>query len=587
MTDRDAALAAALAAQAPALAAVDAAIAAAGLAIWVGAEPTYTRRESSDPWWLGASDPLDAGAADKRARAAAMAIALARVRPGLVAYAALGRHFPDEHAPRFCYAVDAPAATWHGTTICALAPDDPEIAALVAAPAAGDRPAPGTLTITPDPGVVEVNMAPCPDLATFAAQLAAIDRAAHAAGLAPLRYRYNGDVVDSGGGGQLTLGGPTPAESPFVTHPALLPRLLRYVHNHPSLSYWFLGECAGSASQSPRPDEGVRERYDELPLACAELERLAARGTLDGATLWASLAPLLVDAAGNSHRAELNIEKLWSPHDGGRGQLGLVEWRAFRMPAHPTALCAAAALVRAVAARCALAPYEPAWIDWGAALHDRWALPSELAADLDAVLVDLAQHGLDLAPLARDLHAFRAEAIARVTVHDGLRLSLHRAVEFWPLVGDVASQERATARLVDPSSERLELIVETDPAAPPPMIVVAGRAVEVPANVAGARHLGIRRRQYVPNPGLHPTIGADEPLAIAVGDDAAAVELRWFAWRPEGGPYPGLPTDDADAAARRAERLQVVPIAAPPAAAHRATVAGRTLDVRAWRGEDP
>lgn len=564
---------------AAALAAIDAAIAAAGLTIWIGAEPTYTRRESTDPLWIGVSDGPDAH--DKRTRAAALALAIARAVPGAQAAPVPGRHFPDEPAPRFCYAIALPPGAPLGAAELAL--DDPAVGALVTAPLA-EPPPPGTLTITPDPGVVEINMAPCADLTAFAAQLAAIDRAAALAGLAPLRYRFNGDVVDSGGGGQLTIGGPTPETSPCFTHPALLPRLLRYLHNHPSLSYWFLGECAGSASQSPRPDEGVRERYDELPLACAELERLAARGPIDPAILHATLAPILVDAAGNSHRAELNIEKLWSPLDG-RGRLGLVEWRAFRMPAEPDALCAAAALVRAVTARCAIAPYEPAWIDWGAALHDRWALPSELAADLDAVLADLATHGFDLAPLARALHGYRDGALARVEVHAGLRVALLRAVEFWPLVGDVASQERSTARLVDPSSERLELIVDSDPQTPPPTIVVAGRAVEPPATVAGSRHLGLRRRQFVASPGFHPTLGADEPLTIVVGDDTAAIELRYFAWRPGGGPYPGLPLDAADAAARRAERIQVLPVPAPPTFTARAPLSGRTLDIRAWRGE--
>ena len=568
------------------LAALDAAIAAAGVDVWIGAEPTYTRRESSDPWWLGSSDPPEPGALDKRRRAAAIALALAAGVPGARARAAIGRQYPDEPAPRFCYAVELAGAAWPTAGDAPRPPDDAAIAAIVdAAPAepAGS----GALTVTPDPGVVEVNMAPCATLVEFARQLAAIDRAAAAAGLAPLRYRYNGDVVDSGGGGQLTIGGPTPEASPCFTHPALLPRLLRYLHNHPSLSYWFIGECAGSASQSPRPDEGVRERYDELPLACAELERLATQGALDPATLWATLAPILVDAAGNSHRAELNIEKLWSPFLEGRGRLGLVEWRAFRMPATPDQLCAAAALVRAVTARCAIAPYEPAWIDWGAALHDRWALPSELAADLDAVLADLAAVGLDLAPLARELHGYRDAALAKVEVHPALTVALHRAVEFWPLVGDVASQERATARLVDPSSERLELIVTGESVAAPPVIAVAGRAVDVPATVDGTRHLGIRRRQFVASPGFHPTIAADEPLTIVVGDDVAAVELRCFAWRPGGGPYPGLPLDAADAQARRAERIQILPVPAPPRFPRRASLAGRTLDVRAWRGEDP
>ena len=228
-----------------ALAALDQAIADAGVVAWIGAEPTYTRRESAAPAWLHSADGDGPDHLDKRAAAAAIAVALASGSGGR-AVRARGRQFPDEPAPRFCFAVEAAAITG------AAAPTADAIAALLAAPADAP-PRPDALTVTPDPGVVELNTAPCATLGAFAIQVRAIDRAAAAAGLAPRRYRFNGDEVDSGGGGQLTIGGPTPLASPFVRHPALLPRLLRYLHNHPALSYWFLGECAGSACQSPRP----------------------------------------------------------------------------------------------------------------------------------------------------------------------------------------------------------------------------------------------------------------------------------------------------------------------------------------------
>ncbi|MBK9029873.1 MAG: transglutaminase family protein [Myxococcales bacterium] len=562
-----------------ALAALDQAIADAGVVAWIGAEPTYTRRASADAAWLHSADGDTPGHDDKRRAAAAIAVALATGSGGR-AVRARGRQFPDEPTPRFCFAVEAVAIT------AAAAPTADAIAALLAAPAA-DPPRADALTVTPDPGVVELNTAPCATLRAFAAQVVAIDRAATAAGLAPLRYRFNGDEVDSGGAGQLTIGGPTPLDSPFVRHPALLPRLLRYLHNHPALSYWFLGECAGSASQAPRPDEGVRERADELPLACAELEHLAAQGPVAPALLWQTLAPILVDASGNAHRAELNVEKLWDERAGARGCLGLVEWRAFRMAPTADALIAAAALVRAITARCAIAPYDAPWRDWGTALHQRWALPSELAADLDEVLADLASHGLALDALAPELASFRPPPIAAVAVHAELQIEVRRALEFWPLYGDVASQERAGARTVDPSTERLELTITTAPAAPPPRVVVAGRGVVLPAIAPGAYRVGVRRRQFVPAPGFLPTVPADEPLRVQVGDDAAAIELAIHAWRPGGGPYPGLPTGPADAAARRAERVVVTRHAAPLAWPRRVVTAADTVDVRAWREEGP
>ncbi len=543
---------------------LDEALAAAGLDIWIGAEPTFTRRESNEPWWLWQADPDAPGAEDKRQRAEVVAAEIARrAGPASTSARVPGRLYPDEDAPRFCFRV---------------------------ASAVGDR----ALTVTADPGVVEVNTAPCPDLRTFSAHLRDVWAAATEAGLSSFRWRYNGDEVDSGGGGQLTLGGPSPERSPFLIHPALLPRMIRYLGNHPALSYWFLGECAGSACQAPRADEGTRERWEELRLACAWLEREAAHDRVSPERLWSTLAPLLVDAGGNSHRAELNVEKLWNPHLADRGKLGVIELRAFRMAALPEDMVAAAALMRAVAGRCAIAPYDEPATDWGPELHDRWALPWFLAADLDAVLDDLAEHGLALDAHHDRLRGFRRHTLGKTRVGP-FRIELSRALEFWPLVGDLASQERSTSRLVDASSERLELVADCEGDAPL-TVEIAGHHVVPRVDPDGAWRyhvLGLRRRQYVPSPGLVPGLPADEPLEITVtaGDDA--VRLRWFAWRPDGGAYEGLPADDGEARRRRAERLVVEPFvpertavtAAPPPAA----LSTWTLDVRTLhtRPDDP
>jgi uncharacterized protein (DUF2126 family) len=550
---------------------LDARLAAAGLAITIGAEPTFTRRESVEPWWLWQADPDVAGADDKLIRAAAIAATLARLIPGATVQRVIGRQYPDEDRPRFCFGVSAPRAALGGHHAVALldtaadARELPEVAGLVAAaPAPMPNLAPDEtwLTVTSDPGVVEINTAPCADLSDFADHLADVWTAAGRAGLSSARWRFNGDETDSGGGGQLTLGGPTPETSPFFLHPALLPRLVRYAGNHPCLSYWFLGECAGSASQSPRADEGVRERWEELRLACTWLEHEAARRRATPEVLWSTLAPLLVDASANSHRAELNVEKLWNPHLPGRGQLGLVELRAFRMAREPEDMVAAAALVRAVAARCALAPYDAPMIDWGAELHDRWALPWFLGEDLAEVLEDLDAHGLSVDHHRARLLRFRPPPLARAPLGRAL-VSLSRAVEFWPLVGDVASQERATARLVDASSERLELVIACEGDDPGIAVTAGGHAVAPRVIEAGGwRHhvLGLRRRQYLPAPGLLPTLPADEPLAITVRAGDLQLALAWHAWRPGSGMYDGLPGDTLDAEARRAERLIVRPL---------------------------
>jgi uncharacterized protein (DUF2126 family) len=326
----------------------DALLARRGVDIWVGAEPTFTRADSLDPAWTNA-----ALGDDKLERAHAIAARIAEAYPGASTSRVMGRLFPDETQPRFAFGVrwrddgtgDAARATLH---------DPPE-------PPPEDLDGDRWLTVTPDPGVVEVNLAPCATSLELVTQARRVWAAAQQAGLSPVRHRYNGAIADSGGGGQLTIGGARPDASPFIRYPHVLPALIRYVNNHPSLSYWFASECAGSASQGPRPDEGVRERWDELEIALGWLEARADRGELSPEILWHALGPLLVDAAGNSHRAELNVEKLWNPHlpvHGTRhGKMGVVELRAFKMPERPTMLAAAAVLMRSLVARLGVSDY--------------------------------------------------------------------------------------------------------------------------------------------------------------------------------------------------------------------------------------
>jgi uncharacterized protein (DUF2126 family) len=396
-----------------------------------------------------------------------------------------------------------------------------------------------------------------------------------------VRWRYNGQATDSGGGGQLTLGGPTPAQSPFFAFPLLLPRLVRYLAHHPALSYAFAPDCVGSAGQGPRPDEGVRERYEELEVA---LDRLEA-GAPGPEQLWGALAPLLVDASGNSHRAELNVEKLWNPWTGARGRLGLVELRALRMPPDPATMTATAALFRAVAARCALAPFPLPLPDHGAALHDRLALPALLGEDLRAVLDDLDAHGLGLAsPLREPLLARRPE-VCRVGLGDA-ELALTPAPEFWPLVGDVASQERQAARLVDASSARLEAVVTAPPGAAAGQLSALGWEVPLRPLPCGRRHLGaLRYRAFAPRPGLHPDLAPHDPLRLSWSRGGEAVEIALHGWRPGGGAYPGLPADAGEAERRRRERVVIRPAA--PVPARPASSDRFTLDVRRLTGADP
>ena len=511
--------------------------------IWVGAEPTFTRPDSTAPAWTSAPE-----GDDKLERAYALARALADQLPGARVVRVTGRQFPDEPAPRFAFGV-----RWSDSRLGEAEVDVDETPVAPPSELAGDH----WLTVTPDPGVVEVNMAPCRDARAFARQAHQIWQAAEAAGLSAVRHRYNGDFADSGGGGQLSIGGEHPSTSPFVRYPHVLPALLRYLNNHPSLSYWFASECVGSASQGPRPDEGVRERWDELGVTLGWLERLADRGELPAEQLWHALGPLLVDSAGNGHRAELNVEKLWNPHmpaHGTRhGKMGLIELRAVRMPERPAMLAALAVVFRAIVARLIVADYREPLIDWHDELHDRFALPAALAHDLRIVLGDLDEHGLGIpAQLRRELDVWRPPGIT-CRLGDAT-LALRPALEFWPLVGDVASQERAGARLVDASTQRWELSIE---GAGPDRIAVAGRWVQLRSIGHGVRAIGVRRRIYQPSPGLHPGLPSTDPLAIEWSWGGRNQRVELWAWRPTGGPYPGLPRDEAESVARRQERINV------------------------------
>jgi uncharacterized protein (DUF2126 family) len=445
-------------------------------------------------------------------------------------------------------------------------------------------------TVTPDPAVIEVNQAPQPGVGRFVAGMRELFDVAQSQGLSPYRLQYNGTVSDSGGGGQFTLGGRSATESPFLAQPALLPRLVRYFNRHPALSYSFAPEYVGAASQSPRPDEGTRDAFQELEVA---LQQLAYEPRPSAELTWSSLAPFLADTSGNAHRSELNIEKLWNPNLPGRGCLGLVEFRAFRMPSSPERAAAIAALLRAIAAMLVRADPTPRLRDWGDALHDRYALPFFLREDLCGVFDDLAAHGLALGEgLRKELLHDRCTSRWQC-VHAGCELALEAAIEFWPLVGDVASQEAGGSRLVDSSTLRVQVSLRKVGPEGPSLedwkLQIAGYALPLrnaQDELGEVRLIGLRYRDFTPWRGLHPMIRPQGPLAFTLSHPALdeAVHATLHGWSPDGLPYSGLPSDLEVSASRRAERLvlrripriDVSAAKAPPPEA----VGGYTFDLR-------
>lgn len=422
-------------------------------------------------------------------------------------------------------------------------------------------------TLTPDPAVVEVNEAPAATTTAFLAMNRTLFAVVEEAGLAPYRLQYNGKVSESGGGGQFTLGGPSPSRSPFFVAPQLMTRLVTYLNAHPSLSYWFAPLYVGSYSQSPRPDESVPESFSELQVA---LQQLAAAAEPEPEFIWRSLSPFLVDTSGNAHRSEVNIEKLWNPYLPGRGRLGLVEFRAFRMAMDAETATAIAAMLRAVAAMLSRRITNHRLTEWGSRLHDRFALPFYLRQDLHAVFADLEAAGLGLAaPITDRLYADDWRHIGHAEL-DGCRLAVDQAIEFWPLLGDAATQAGGS-RLVDASTTRLQLTLQPCTAHASNLQgwqLLAAR-YRIPMrreqNATGTVFvMGLRYRTFVPWTGLHPGIGAQGPIVLTLLPPGGRRGLRvtLHDWQPQGKPYDGLP-DSLDEAHRRSrERFVVEEIAA-------------------------
>ncbi|MDD5268760.1 MAG: transglutaminase family protein [Methylococcales bacterium] len=436
-------------------------------------------------------------------------------------------------------------------------------------------------TITPDPAVIEINQAPADNSANFYRNCELVYNAARTLGLFPYRLHYNGIVSDSGGGGQFTLGGPEPLNSPFFRYPHLLPRLIRYLNAHPALSYWFAPPSIGSSSQSPRTDESVVEFFLELSLA---LEQLEKNENPSPEFIWSSLSPFLVDPSGNPHRSELNIEKLWNPYLPGRGCLGLVEFRAFRMSRSPQCATAISVLLRSIVAMLSQQDKVPDLLNHGLTLHDKYALPFYLQMDLRHVFKDLQNAGL---PLHDSIISILLEEPVRFignTSFHGCNVELHQALEFWPLVGDVASQEGGGSRLMDASTTRIQIVLSMDLDHSTQLgdweLGIDG--YRMPLRLEQGEHgpvkiTGIRYRNFQPIIGLHPGIGSRNFITLVIANPGLneALEITYSEWQPQGLAYPGLPEDMVEAELRRAERFitKIIPFntfnqfKAPPASA--------------------